>query len=188
MNRGSSRVEYSITSATRRSDGAGRVDVGLARQELLEDVVLHRAAERGRLDALPLADHLVHGQEDWRGRVDRERGRDPVERNAVEHLLHVAERVDRDADLADLALGELVVGVEPHLGREVERDREPGLALLEQVTEALVRVLRAAPARVEPHREEPLAVHARMDPARERILAGDAEPLGVGSSGASSGV
>ncbi len=155
----------------------GRVDVGLAGEELLEDVVLHGSPELGRLDALPLADDLVHGQEDRRGRVDRERRRDLIERNAREDLLHVAEGVDRDADLADLTGRELVIRVEAHLGRQVERDRESGLALPEQVAEALVRVLRAAPAGVQPHREEPAAVHARMDPARERILTGDADPL-----------
>ena len=36
---------------------------------------------------------------------------------------------DRDADLADLAAGELVVGVVAGLGRQVEGDREAGLAL-----------------------------------------------------------
>ena len=38
---------------------------------------------------------------------------------------------DRDADLADLAAGELVIGVIAGLGRQVEGDREAGLALLE---------------------------------------------------------
>ena len=158
----------------------GRIDVGLPRQKLLEDVVLHRAAEGSGVDSLALADHLVHGQEDWGGRVDRERGRDPVERNAVEDRLHVRQRVDCDADLADLALRQLVVGVQPHLGREIQRDREPGLPLAQEVAKALVGVLGAAPARVEAHRPETLSVHRRIDPARIRILAGDTEPLGVG--------
>ena len=38
---------------------------------------------------------------------------------------------DRDTDLADLASGERVVGVVAGLGRQVEGDREPGLALVE---------------------------------------------------------
>ena len=122
----------------------------------------------GRVDALLLADDLVHGQQDRGGGVDRERGRDAVERDPVEDALHVGERVDRDADLADLARRERVVGVEAHLRRQVERDREAGLALVEQVAEALVGVLRASPAGVEPHRPEPAAVHARVDAAGER--------------------
>jgi hypothetical protein len=39
-----------------------------------------------------------------RRRVDRHRRRDLVERDAVEQAAHVLDRVDRDADLADLAL------------------------------------------------------------------------------------
>ena len=46
--------------------------------------------------------------------------------NSVSHL---AEVRDRHADLADLAPGEDVVGVVAGLGREVERDRQPGLPL-----------------------------------------------------------
>ena len=44
-------------------------------------------------------------------------------------LVHVALVGDRDADLADLAAGEDVVGVIAGLGRQVEGDREAGLAL-----------------------------------------------------------
>ena len=42
---------------------------------------------------------------------------------------HVAQVADRDADLADLAAGELVVRVVAGLGRQVEGDRQTGLAL-----------------------------------------------------------
>ena len=48
---------------------------------------------------------------------------------------------------ADLALGARVVGVEPELRRQVERDREPRLALLEQVAVARVRLLGRGEAR-----------------------------------------
>ena len=41
---------------------------------------------------------------------------------------HVGDRVDGDADLADLALGTRVVAVVAHLRRQVERARQPGLA------------------------------------------------------------
>ncbi len=56
--------------------------------------------------------------------------------------------------LPDLAGRERVIRVQAHLRRQVERDREPGLALLEEVAEALVRVLGVAPAGVEAHREQ----------------------------------
>ena len=40
----------------------------------------------------------------------------------------MSSRRDRDADLADLAFGERVIGVVSHLRRQVERHREAGLA------------------------------------------------------------
>ena len=44
-------------------------------------------------------------------------------------VAHVAEMGDRHADLADLAAGERVVAVVAGLGRQIEGDREAGLAL-----------------------------------------------------------
>ena len=42
---------------------------------------------------------------------------------------HVSQVSDRDADLADLAASQLVVRVVAGLRRQVEGDRQPGLAL-----------------------------------------------------------
>ena len=61
--------------------------------------------------------------------------------------MHVALVADRHADLADLAAGELVVGVVARLGREVEGDREPGLALGEVAAVELVGRDRPSSAR-----------------------------------------
>src|SRR5262249_39317589 len=133
--------------------------------------------------ALLLGDRLVHREEDRRGRVDGERGRHLVERDALEDRFHVGERVDRDADAADLARGLGRVGVEAELRRKVERNREPRLPLGEKVAEALVGLARRAEAGVLPHRPELAAVHRRVDAAGERELAGAAEavrhPLGL---------
>ena len=145
-----------------------REDVVPAGDVLLEDVVLHRAAQRVRRDALLLGDELVEEQQERRRGVDRHRGRDPLERDAREQHLHVGERVDRDPGAADLALGAWVVGVEPELGRQVERDREPRLAPVEQVAVALVRLLGRGEAGVLPDRPRPAAVHVGVDAARER--------------------
>ncbi len=49
--------------------------------------------------------------------------------DAVEQLAHVSEVDDGYADLADLALGQDVIGVVPRLGGEVEGDRQAGLPL-----------------------------------------------------------
>ena len=60
------------------------------------------------------------------------------------------------------------------VGRSSATER-PGLALIEQVPEPPVRVLRTAPTRIQSHRPQPPAVHARVDAAGERVLAGDAD-------------
>ena len=101
-----------------------RVDEVAARDVLLEDVVLGRAAKLLGGHALLLADQLVEQQEHRRGRVDRHRRRHLVERDLVERRPHVVDRVDRDAGAAHLAQAPRVIGVEPELGREVERHRQ----------------------------------------------------------------
>ena len=149
-----------------------RKDVVPARDVLLEDVVLHRAAQRFTADSPPLRHELVEEQQQRRGRVDRHRRRDLVERNAVEQDLHVGERVDRDAGAADLACGVRIVGVVPELGRQVERDRQPRLAAGEQVAIALVRLLGRGEPGVLADRPGPAPVHVRVRAARERKLTG----------------
>src|SRR5204863_148890 len=62
----------------------GRINVGSAGDVLLEDVVLDGTTEFVARDPLFLSGHDVHGEQSRCGRVDRHRGRDLVERNAVE--------------------------------------------------------------------------------------------------------
>jgi len=107
--------------------GARREDVGAARQVLLDDVVLGRALEARRIDPALLGERHVEGEEPHRGRVDGHRGVDLLDRDGVEQDLEVVERVDGDADLADLGLRERMVGGVAALGGEVEGDREPRL-------------------------------------------------------------
>ena len=126
-------------SAISRIDGPGREGVGAAREVLLDDVVLGRALERGALDPVLVGDRDVEAEQPGGGRVDRHRRVHLVERDAVEERVHVALVGDRDADLADLAAREHVVGVVAGLGGQVEGDREPGLALGEVAPVELVR-------------------------------------------------
>ena len=126
-------------------------------------------------DALLLADAGVEREQHRRRAVDRHRGRDLAERDPVEERLHVGERVDRHALAPDLAERARVVRVVAHQRRHVERRREARLAVLEQVAEALVRLLRRPEAGELAHRPEPAAVHRRVDAARERIRARPAE-------------
>ena len=131
---------------------ARREDVVAARGVLLEHVVLHRAAQIARRDAVLLAGQLVEQQEHGRRRVDRHRRRDLAQRDAVEEPQHVVERVDRDAGAAHLAARQRIVRVEAELRGQVERDREARLPALEQQVEALVRLLGRRETRVLAHR------------------------------------
>ena len=70
------------------------------------------------------------------------------ERDAVEQRAHVAEMGDRHADLADLAARQHVVAVVAGLGRQIEGDREAGLALGEILAIERVRLSGGRVARV----------------------------------------
>ena len=118
--------------------GAGRERVGAAAQVLLEDVVLGRALERRLGHPLVFGGDDVEGQQPGGGGVDRHRGVHLVQRDVLEQGPHVALVGDRDAHLAHLAPGQLVVGVVAGLGRQIEGDRQAGLALLEVAPVELV--------------------------------------------------
>src|ERR1041384_2207382 len=64
-----------------------------------------------------------------------------------------------------------MIGVVAHQRREVEGDRQPGLAMLEQELVALVGIRRAAEAGELPHRPQLAAIHRGMNAAGKRILA-----------------
>ena len=118
-------------------------------------------------DSLLLGHELVEDEQQCGGSVDRHRRGDLAERDPVEEDLHVGERVDRDTRAPDLAGRSGVVRVVPELRRQVERDREPGLPLLEQVAEALVRLLGRGEAGVLSDRPRPPAVHVLVRAPRE---------------------
>ena len=46
------------------------------------------------------------------------------ERQAVQQLRHVLDRIDRHADASHFAGGELVIGVVSHLRGQIERDAQ----------------------------------------------------------------
>ncbi len=114
-----------------------REDVGPPREVLLDDVVLGRpgelAGDLGGIEAgvLLLRGHLVHRQQPHRGGVDRHRRVHVGQRDLVEEPAHLAEVRHGHADLADLAAGQRAVRVVAGLGRQVEGDRQAGLALRE---------------------------------------------------------
>ena len=160
----------------------GRKDVRPACGVLLEDVVLDRAGDLVRRASLLLRDELVEKQKHRRGGVDRHRSRDALERDVAQQDLHVHEGVDRDADLADLAICHRIIGVVADLRRQVEGDGESGLALLEQEAIPLVGFRGRAEPRVLAHRPEPAAVHVLVDAAREGERTGQLLVLRSGGS------
>ena len=85
---------------------------------------------------------LVHGQHDARNGVDRESRANLVQGNAREPT-RVTERIHCHAYPAHLAFHHRIVGVVPHLGREVERNVEAGLTMGNQKLETLVGLCRA---------------------------------------------
>ena len=102
--------------------GRGRVDIGVADRELLQDVVLDGAGELVLGDALLLRGDDVEGHHRQDGAVHRHRDRHLVERDAVEQDLHVLERVDRHPRLADVADHAGMVAVIAAMGGEIEGD------------------------------------------------------------------
>src|ERR1019366_2650232 len=90
-----------------------------------------------------------------------------AERDALEQVLHVAHRVDRDPHLAHLAGASWVVAVQSHLGGEVEGHRQAGLTLSEQVAEARVGVAGGAVARVLTDAPEAAPIHRWLNTAGE---------------------
>ena len=141
-------------------------------------------ASCSRRDALLLAgddEAREHGQH---RAVHRHRHRHLVERDAVEEDLHVLDRVDRDAGLADVADDARVVAVVAAVRREVERDRQAHLPGGEVLAVEGVRLLGGREARVLADRPRPVRVHRRPRAPHERLEAGQPadglEPLEVG--------
>ena len=108
---------------------------------------------------------------------------DPVERDAVEEDLHVLDRVDRHAGLADVALDAGVVGVIAAVGGQVEGHRDPLAAAGQRPLVEGVRFLGGGEPGVLADGPGPDRVHGRLRPAHERLEAGqgvgEGQPLHV---------
>ena len=92
----------------------------------------------------------------------------PAERDPGEQLVHVRQGIDGHADPADLALGQGMVGVVAHLGREVEGDAQAADSLAQEVVVAPVGLGRGAKTGVLAHGPEPSPVHRRLDATGKR--------------------
>ncbi len=142
---------------------------------LLQDVVLDRPSENLGRDPLLLRRGHVEAEQDDRRPVDRHRDRHLVQRDAVEEPLHVGQRRDGHPTHAHLTERSGMVGVVAHQRREVERDREAGLALRQQILVALVGLGCGGEPGELAHGPEPRPIHGGVRTARERVLARQAE-------------
>ena len=123
-------------------------------------------------DALLLGGDDVAGQHRQHRAVHRHRHRHLVERDAVEEDLHVLDRVDRDAGLADVADDARVVAVVAAVGGEVEGHRQAHLPGGEVGPVEGVRFLGGGEAGVLADGPGPVRVHRGPDAAEERVEPG----------------
>ena len=65
--------------------------------------------------------------------IDGHRHRHVGKGNATKQNLHILERADGDAALAHFALGRRMVRVVTHQRGQIERHRQPGLSLTQQI-------------------------------------------------------
>jgi hypothetical protein len=149
-----------------------RIDVGAARDVLLQHIVLDCPRKFADLAPGALRRDDVQRQQDRRGRVDGHRRGDLLQVDAVEQAHHVLNGIDGHADFAHFAHGKRVVGIKPDLRRQIERDTQSRGSLAQQVLVAVIRLVGVAHAGVLPHGPEPPAIHAGLHTARVGELAG----------------
>ena len=145
----------------------GRVDIGVADHELLEDVVLDRAGEVRLCDALLLGGDDVARQHRQHGAVHGHRHAHLVERDAVEEQLHVLDGIDSHTRLSDIAGHARMVAVIAAVGGEVEGDGQALLPGGEIGAVEGVGLLRRREAGILPDRPGPVGVHGGARPAQE---------------------
>jgi hypothetical protein len=119
------------------------------------------------LDALLLAGDDEAGQHRQHGAVHGHRHRHLLERDAVEEDLHVLDRVDGHAGLADVADDAGVVGVVAAVGGEVEGHRQALLAGGEVAPVEGVGLLGGGEAGVLADGPRPVGVHGGAHAAHE---------------------
>ena len=144
-----------------------RIDVGVADHELFEDVVLDGPAQLVGRHTLLLGRHDVAGQHGQHGAVHRHRDAHLVERDAVEEDLHVFDRVDGHAGLADVTGDAGMVGVVAPVGGEVEGHAHALLAGREVLAVERVRLLGGREAGVLANRPRAVGVHRGPNAAHD---------------------
>ena len=106
----------------------GRIDIGVAHHELLQNVVLDCTGHLVEFRALLKAGVDVEGEHGEHCAVHCHRNRHLIQRNTVEQNLHVFDRADRHAGFTYIAYNALMVGVVATVCSEVEGNRKAFLS------------------------------------------------------------
>ena len=107
------------------------VDVFLLRNVFLENVVLNRARNVRPVSSLFFCNNQVHGPQHRRRRVDGHGNCSLLQIDSVEENLHILERIDGHAALADLALTGRMIRIVAHQRRQVEGNGQTSTAVFE---------------------------------------------------------
>ena len=99
----------------------GRIDVGVADHELLQNVVLNSPTERRLINALFLRCHHITREHGQYGAIHGHRHAHPIERNPVEEDFHIFDRIDGHPRLADIADDPWMIAVIAAMGGQIKR-------------------------------------------------------------------
>src|SRR4030067_3479340 len=106
-----------------------RKDPCSAPDNLLENIVLRGGAHSVFLKSSLCSGRLEHGQHDACHGIDGEPGANPVKRDALEGHFEITKGIDRHTDSSHFTLSQWVIGIKPHLRREIEGHIESCLAM-----------------------------------------------------------
>ncbi len=157
----------------------GRKDVGSPSHVFLEDLVLGSPPDGLRLYPLLFGHGDIHGQEDGRRCIDGHRSGDPVQGNTVKDGLHVRQGVDGYTNFSHLSRAQGMIGIVADLGWKVEGHAETRLAMIQEISVALVGLLRSGKAGVLPHGPEPAPIHGRLYSPCKGIFTRKAQLFGI---------
>ena len=147
----------------------GRVDVGVADHELLEDVVLDGPGQLVLRNALFFGCNDVAGQNRQHSAVHGHGHRYLVQRNAAEQDLHVFHRIDGHTRLAHIARHARMVAVIPPMRGQIEGHADPLAARSQRLAVEGIGFLGSRKTRVLADRPRPACIHGGLRATDERL-------------------
>ena len=164
--------------------GGGRIDKGVPHHELLENVVLDRAAEFFGRNALFFTGHDIERHDRQDRAIHGHRHAHLVERNAVEQGSHVVDRIDGDTRHANVTSDARVIGIITAMRGEIEGDRQPHLPGGEIAAVEGIRIFRRGESCILPDGPGLRGVHRRVGTTQIRRRSGpgveEVDPRHVG--------